>query len=119
MQGPLTTTSKPEAGNAALVPTEVVGKLVAQGPLNLLGEQGAIVTEIAFEGVAIDDDPVFEAFAGDPVAEVVAVSLVPGAKVGDDHRNAFQHPLELLRQGVDRIGDERLEGGSGGLIVHA
>jgi hypothetical protein len=87
----------------------MVGELVAQGSLDLTGQQIAIVPEVAFEGVAIDHDPVLVALAGDPVAEVVAVGVVLGAEVGDDHRDPFQDLLELLRQGVDRVGDKGLE----------
>jgi len=32
-----------------------------------------------------------------------------GAEVGDDHRHPLQHLLELLREGVDRIGHEGFE----------
>ena len=79
--------SESEAADAALVPAEVVGELVAQGPLDLAGEQLAVVAEVALEGVAVDHDPVLVAFAGDAVAEVLAVGVVLGAEVGDDDRD--------------------------------
>lgn len=82
---------------------------MTQRALDLAGEQLAIVAEVVFQGVAVDDDPVFEAFAGDAVAEVLAVGAVLGAEVGDDHRDVRDDPLELLRQGVDRVGDQPFE----------
>lgn len=82
---------------------------MAQGPLDLPRQQLAIVAEVPFEGVAVDDDPVFVAIAGNPVAEVLAVGAVLGPQVRDDDRHRFQDPLEFLRQGVDRVGHQRFE----------
>ena len=48
---------------------------MAQGPLDLPGEQIAVVAEVAFQRVAVDDDPVLVAFARDAVAEVLAVCM--------------------------------------------
>ena len=101
--------SKSEAFHTSLVPAEVVGELVAQGPLDLSGEKLAIVAEVTFEGVAVDDDPVLVAFTGDPVAVIHPVGVVLRPEIGDDHRDALQHFLELLRQSVDRVDDEGLE----------
>jgi hypothetical protein len=39
----------------------------------------------------------------------VAVGVVLLAEVRDNHGDAFQHPLELLGQCVDRVDDQRLE----------
>ena len=94
----------------------MVGELVAQGLLDLAGEQLAVVAEVPLERVAVDHDPVLVAFGGDPVAEVLAVGVPLGAEVGDDHRHPLQQPLELLREGVDRVGHEGLEAVRLGLI---
>jgi hypothetical protein len=67
------------------------------------------VAEVALEGVAVDDDPVFETVADRPVAKVLAVGPVLHAKVGNDHGNPLEQPLKLLRQGIDRVGDELFE----------
>lgn len=77
--------------------------------LNLTGEQLAVVAEVTFERVAVDHDSVLVAFRRDPVAEVLAVGMALGAEIGDDHRNLFQHPLEFLREGVNRVGDKGFE----------
>src|SRR5262249_47863849 len=98
-----------EATDPALVPTEVMGELVAERLLDLFGKQTRVVAEVAFERVAVDHDPVLPAFAGDPVAEVLAVCPLLGAELGYDHRHRLQQPLEFLGQGVDRVGDERFE----------
>lgn len=87
----------------------MVGELVTQRLLDLAGEQGAVVTEIAFEGVAIDHDPVFHPLEGDAVAEVMPVGVVLLAELGDDHRHPLQQPLEFLRQRVDRVRDQLFE----------
>ena len=76
------------------------------------------MAEVAFEGVAVDHDPVFVAFGGDSVAEVLAVGVALGAEVGDDDGDALEHPLEFLGQGVDRVGDKRLELVQLGLLGH-
>ena len=77
-----------------------------------------VVAEIAFQGVAIDHDPILITVSRDSVAEVVTVGMMLGAEVGDDNGDAFEHPLELLRQGVDRIGDKRFELIELGLLGH-
>lgn len=92
-----------------LVPTEVVGELMAQSALDLAGQQRPVVAKVPQERVAIDNDPILEGFSRDPVAEVLAVGAPLAAEVRDDHRDALEDPLELRRQGVDRIGDEGLE----------
>ena len=109
---------KAEATDAALVPAEVVGELVAQRPLDLRSKQARIVAEVAFERVAVDHDPVLPAFPGDPVAEVLAVGVPLAAELGNDHRHRLQHAAEFLREGVDRVGDERFEGIKVGLRGH-
>ena len=96
---PLARTSEAEAADAALVPAEVVGELVAQGALDLAGEQVAIVAEVPFQGVAVDDDPVLVAFAGDAVAVVLAVGVVLGTEVGDDDRDALRAAPGTARAG--------------------
>jgi hypothetical protein len=48
----------------------MVGELMAQGPLDLPGEEVAIVAEIAFERVPVDDDPVLVLFPRDPIPKV-------------------------------------------------
>ena len=86
-----------------------MGELVTKGDLDLFREQVAVVAEVPFEGVAVDHDPVLVAFAGDPVAVVLAVGAFLGPEVGDDDRDARQHLLELVGQAVDRVGDQRFE----------
>lgn len=84
-------------------------QLVTEGPLHLPGQELAVMAEVAFEGVAVDDDPVFVAVAGDAVAEVLAVGALLAAELGDDDRHRLQQPLEFFRQGVDRVGDQGFE----------
>jgi hypothetical protein len=92
-----------------LIPAEVVGELVTQGPLDLLGKQGAIVSEVALERVAIDDDPVLEALVRNPVSEVLAVCMHLGSEIGDHDRHFCQHLLKFIRQAIDRVSDQRFE----------
>ena len=82
---------------------------MAQRLLDLARQQLAVVAEVAFQGVLVDDDPVFEVLAADAVAEVLAVGVVRGAEVGDDHGDAPEDRLEFLGQGVDGVGHQRLE----------
>lgn len=82
---------------------------MAQRLLDLAGEQPAIMSEVPFEGVPVDHDPVLEPLGGDPVAEVLAVGPPFEAEVGDEHRHRLQDPLEFLGEGVDRVCHERLE----------
>lgn len=82
---------------------------MAQRALDLAGEQLTVVAEVPFEGVAVDDDPVLVAVVGDAVAEVLAIGVLLGAELGDHDRHLFEHPLELLRQGVDRVRHEGFE----------
>lgn len=89
---------------------------MTQRPLDLAGEQLRVMAEVPFEGVAIDHDPVLVAFRGNAVAEVLAVGVALGAEVGDDDGDPLQGALEFLRQGVDRVGDKRLESIRVGLI---
>ena len=86
-----------------------MAKLVAQRPLHLPRKQVAVVAEVAFQGVAVDHDPVLVAFRRDPVAEVLAVGVAIAAKVADHHGHPLQHPLEFLGKPVDRIRDEGFE----------
>src|SRR5215213_4961471 len=88
---------------------EMMGELVTQGPLDLGGEQSAVVAEVALQGVAIDHDPVLEAVTGDAVAEVLAVGADLGAQLRDDDRDLGQNPLEFLREAIDRVDDQLLE----------
>jgi hypothetical protein len=105
-----------EPADAPLVPAEMVGELVAQRLLNLTGEQYAVVSEIALEGVAVDHDPILPPLARNPVAEVLTVCLPLVAEIGDHHCDLFQHPLEFLWERVDGVGDKRLEAVRLGLI---
>lgn len=95
--------------DAPLVPTEMVGQLMAQGSLDLTGKQVPIVTEVALQRVAIDDDPILIAFPRDAIPEVLAVSVLFGAELGDHDRNVRKHLLELVGQPVDRINHQHLE----------
>jgi hypothetical protein len=87
----------------------MVGELVAQRLLDLPGEQLPVVAEVTLEGVSVDHDPILVPFRRNAVAEVLAVGMAFGSEIGDDHRHPLQDPLEFLRKGVDRIGDERFE----------
>ncbi len=93
----------------ALAPAKVVGELVAQGPLDLLGEQLAVMAEVAFERVAVDHDAVLEAVTSDAVTEILAVGPVLAAQLGDDHGDRLQQALEFLRQGIDRVRHQGFE----------
>jgi hypothetical protein len=98
-----------QAPHASLVPAEVMSELVTQRPLNLPGEQIPIVAEVAFQRVAIDDDPVLVAFPRDAIPEVVAICALLGSEIGDHDRNAREHLLELVGQPIDRVNYQRLE----------
>lgn len=87
-----------------------------QRPLHLPRQQLAVVAEVPFERVAVDDDPVLVAFGGDPVAEVLAVGPTLEAEIGDDDSHPGENALELLRKRVDRVGHEGLETVRLGLI---
>src|SRR5690349_19952350 len=50
--------SESESADAPLVPAQVMGELMAQGPLDLAVEKVGLMPEVAFERVAIDHDPV-------------------------------------------------------------
>ena len=78
---------------------------MAQGPLDLAGEQRPIVAEVPLQRVAVDHDPVLVVFARDAVAEVLTVCMHFGAAVRDDDRDPRQHVLEFLGQAVDRVDD--------------
>lgn len=82
---------------------------MAQGPLDLTGEEIAIVAEIAFERVPVDDDPILVLFPRDSVPEVLAICARLGPEIGDHHRHPGQHLLEFVWQPVDRIDDQQLE----------
>jgi hypothetical protein len=84
-------------------------QLVAQSSLDLFGEQSAIVAEISLQRVAVDHDSVLVALARHTVAEVMAVGMGLRAAIGDNHRDVFQHFLELIGQCVDRIDNQRFE----------
>ena len=80
-----------------------------QGALYLLREQSAIVAKIPLQRVAIDHDPILIAIARDAVAVVLPVRMDLGSAIGDDDRDRFEHSLEFLGEGVDRIDDQRFE----------
>jgi hypothetical protein len=103
------TGSEAEAADTALVPADVVGQLMAQSALDLAGEQLSIVAKVALQGVAVDDDPVLVPIVDDTIAEVLAVSAMLGAKIGDDHGDVFEQLPQLRRQGVDRVGNQPFE----------
>jgi len=105
-----------EPADALLVPAQVVGQLVPQRLLHLPGQQRAVVAEVPFERVAVDNDSVLVAFGGDPVAEVLAVGPALEAEIGDDDRHPGENALELLRESVDRVSHEGLEAVRLGLI---
>jgi hypothetical protein len=67
------------------------------------------VAEVAFEGVAVDHDPVLVAFPRNAVPVVLPVRMHLGTAVRDDHRDVCEHLLEFLRQAVDRVSDQRFE----------
>jgi hypothetical protein len=98
-----------EPADAALVPAEMVGELVAKRLLDLARKQPPIVAEVAFEGVAVDRDPILVAFGGNAIAEVLAVGLPFGTEIGDNDRYPLQQPLEVLGKGVNRVGHQSFE----------
>jgi hypothetical protein len=98
-----------QAPDASLVPAEVMGELVTQGPLDLPSEQIPVVAKVAFQRVAIDDDPILIAFTRDTVPEVLAIRVLPRSEIGDDDSDAGQHFLKFLGKPIDRINDKRLE----------
>src|SRR6185437_1744707 len=95
--------------DSPLIPAEMVGQLMAQGPLDLTGEEVAIVAEIAFERVPVDDDPVLVLFPRNSIPEVLAICARLGPAIRYHHRHPGQHLLEFVRQPVDRVDDQRLE----------
>jgi hypothetical protein len=101
--------SEAEATHPTLVPAEMVSQLVAQGPLDLPGEQVPVVAEVTFQRVAVDDDPVLVAFPRDAVAEVLAVRVLLGPTIRDHDSDLGQHLLEFVGQPVDRVDDQGLE----------
>ncbi len=86
-----------------------MSELVAQCLLDLAGEQLWVMPEVAFQRVPVDDDPILIAIVRQPVAEVLAVGMDLGPKVGDDNGNPCKYLLELPRQTIDRVSDQRLE----------
>jgi len=82
---------------------------MAQRALDLACEQIAVVPEVALERVLVEDDLVLETVTGHAVPEVLAVGPVLAAELRDDDGDRLQQPLQLLRQGVDRVCDQRLE----------
>lgn len=73
-----------------------MGKLVTQGPLDLAGKQVTIVTEVAFQRVPVDDDPVLITLACDTVSEVLAVCMYFSSEIGDYDRDIRQYLLEFV-----------------------
>src|SRR5215217_834937 len=56
--------SEAEAAYPGLIPAQMVGQLVAHGPLDLPPEQRGIVAEVALQRVLVDDDAVRVDVAG-------------------------------------------------------
>jgi predicted transcriptional regulator len=94
----------------------MMGELVPQRLLDLAGKQLRVVTEVALERVAVDHDSILVAIRRHPVAEVLAVGVALEPEIGDDDRHLLEDALELLGQGVDRVGDQDFEGIRLGLI---
>ena len=82
---------------------------MAQRALDLAREQRPVVAEIPFEGVPVEHDPVLVAFAGQPVAEVLAVGSPLAPELRDDHRHLLEQTPEFLRQRVDRVRHQGFE----------
>jgi len=101
--------SEAQAANPSLVPAEMVGKLVTQGPLDLAGKQLAVVAKVSFQGVSEDDDPVLVAVTRNTVAGILTVRMRFGPSIGNDHGNARQYLLKFVGQPIDCIDDQRLE----------
>src|ERR1700733_7827149 len=76
---------QPEAPDSLLVPPEMVGELVAHGPGHLSAQEVRVVSEIPYQGVAEDHDPIVEVVLRHRVALVEAVGAPAIAAVGDDH----------------------------------
>lgn len=87
----------------------MVGKLVTQGPLDLAGEQSAIMAKVTLQGVAIDDDSILVTLARDPISEVLAICMCLGPEIGDHNGNFRQYLLEFVGQPINRIGNHRFE----------
>ncbi len=110
--------SETQASDAPLVPTEVMSELMAQGSLDLAGKQVPVVTEVAFQRVAVDHDPVLVAFPRDAVPEVLAISVLFGTEVGDHDRDVRENLLELVGQPIDCVNHQHLEIVELGCVCH-
>src|SRR4051812_3943550 len=97
--------------HAELVEPHVVGQLVADGPGHLGAQEVRIVSEVAPQRVAVDDDPVRHVVAGRAVAVVEAVGAAPATAVGDHDRDVvvLDEGAEQVGQLVQRVADELLE----------
>lgn len=87
-----------------------------QGLLDLTGKQLEVMTEVAFERVAVDDDPILVAFGSDSVAKILAVGMAFGSEIGDNHCYPLENALKFLRKRVNRVGHEGFEAVRLGLI---
>src|SRR5436305_5209870 len=100
---------EPQPPYALLVPTQVVGQLVAHRPCDLGLQEIRVVAEVAQQRVAEDDDPVVEVVTRDRVPLVETVGALSAPAVGDDHGDVLERAVELEREVVERGTDERAE----------
>lgn len=92
---------------------------MAQGPLDLAGEQIEVVAEVTLQRVTVDDDPILMVVARDTVPEVLAVRMRLIPEIGYHDRNLRQDLLEFNRQPIDCIDDHGFELVEFGSIGHA
>ncbi len=112
---PAVTPSEPEFANARLVEAEVVTHLVTHRVDDVCSEARGIVSEVAYECVAKNQDLVWHATAPEEGgttelgADVHAIRVVLGATVGDDDGYVLQRLLELGWELVERRANELLK----------
>src|SRR3954469_12623821 len=102
---------EPEVAHAELVEADVVGELVAHGAGDLVAQQVGVVSEVAAQGVAVDDDAVGDVVAAGAVAVVEAVGAPAPASVGDDDRDVvvLHEVAQQVGEIVERVAHELLE----------
>src|SRR3954462_14017667 len=102
---------EPEVAHAELVEADVVGELVAHGARDLVAQQVGVVSEVAAQGVAVDDDAVGDVVAAGAVAVVEAVGAPAPAAVGDDDRDVvvLDEVAQQVGELVERVAHELLE----------
>lgn len=106
---------EPELCNPVLIEAEVVGDLVAHCLDDVLSETFRVISEVTDEGVAEDQDLVWDPAASEdrspsrPVAEVKPVGMVLLSTIGNHDRHVLERLLKFGRQIVQRRSDKRFE----------